>query len=236
VKSAPAHSIQRVSFCTLAGVESVRLEGEEIVGRFASNPKPFYGMKGKRLFEEFANWPSDPAGVLRFTRRFGPLAEKPDAGSAFRFRCDAWRDDQEGFRLLWGLVQIEPPLPSTSSWGKRVGDVFDEVLRFDGAGGWHLVADPGDAWRYVNGALIYNAATLFRFVVLELLSVPHGRLRTCARPDCPHPHFVARHLNQNYCSEPCAAWGQSQWKRKWWGERGQEWRKRRTKRSQRKRR
>lgn len=103
--------------------------------------------------------------------------------------------------------------------------VKNEVLRFDGAGGWHLVTDSSDKWEYVDGLLVYNTANLFRLMVLEMLAVPRERLKTCARPDCPHRFFVARHLKQNYCSEPCSAWGQRHWKQKWWEEHGTEWRR-----------
>jgi len=227
VNITPEYSLRRIRFCTLAGVEGVRLEGEEISGCFVNQPKRFYGVRGKRLFEEFVNWPTDSKGVLRFTQRFGPLAERPVAGSAFRFRCDHWGGYQEGLRFLWAILQCGSSQPATGSWGSFTGGAFGDVVKFDGVGGWRLVNDASDTWEYVNGALIYNAATLFRFLVLELLAVPHERLRTCARPDCPHRFFVARHLKQNYCSEPCSAWGQRQWKKQWWTEHGTAWRQQR---------
>jgi len=190
-------------------------------------PKRFQGLPDKRLFEEFTNWPGDPASILRFTWRFGPLHAKAEPGSKFRFRCDEWRDDQEGFRFLWELVHYEPPLQASDSWGKTTSQGFDEVVRFDGAGGWRLITSANDKWEYVDGALLYSTANLFRFMLFEMLAIPRERLRRCARPDCPHPFFVAVHLKQNYCSGPCAAWAQREWKRQWWADQGKQCRSRR---------
>ena len=71
-----------------------------------------------------------------------------------------------------------------------------------------------------SGRLIYGAPTLWRFLTLCLFSSPAERLRKCWRPGCSTPYFFARHLKNNFCSEPCAAWGQRLWKLKWWTQHG----------------
>lgn len=227
----PSYSLRGIRFCTLAGVENVSLVGKEIGGHFVAQPARFYGIKGKRLFEEFANWPTDAKSILRFTKRFGPLDEKAHPKAAFRFGCEGWKSGQEGLRLLWAILQCGSSQPATGSWGSFSGSggAFEDAVKFDGAGGWHLVIDPSDAWEYENRRLVYRTGSLFRLIVFELLAVPQERLRTCARPDCPHRFFVARHLRQNYCSDLCSAWGQRQWKQKWWAQHGDEWRKQHTK-------
>jgi hypothetical protein len=80
-----------------------------------------------------------------------------------------------------------------------------------------------------DGRLEYKAKSLSRLLHLELLSIPPARLRTCVRPGCNTPYFVAHHLGQRYCTESCARWAQGEWKRKWWNEFGAEWRLRKTK-------
>jgi hypothetical protein len=69
---------------------------------------------------------------------------------------------------------------------------------------------------YRNGHLAYTAPTLYTFLYLDLVTCPAQRLKKCARPDCQHPYFLAHHLGQNYCSEPCASWAQRRLKRDWW--------------------
>jgi hypothetical protein len=74
----------------------------------------------------------------------------------------------------------------------------------------------------LQGRLIYGAANLWRFLMLALFSTPGERLRKCHNPDCASPYFVAHHLNQNFCSEPCARWGQRQQALAWWNKHGKE--------------
>jgi hypothetical protein len=212
----PDNSLQRVAFFTLAGVDSAQLAGDAIEGRFAHDLKPFFGITGKRVSEEFANWPDDSQGILRFTRRFGPLEESAQPGSDFNFLLRSWRFFQASFRKNW---EAFPPRP---------GRYFAYSSYFGTAG--------GRGWSFDSNGLTYRAATFLEFLTLSLMACPKERLRKCTKPDCPHPYFVARHLQQNYCSEPCAKWGQSEWKRNWWAKKGKEWRRQQRKAQSRKRR
>lgn len=205
MKYTPDNPLRRVSFFTLAGVAVAGLAGDEIQGRFATDLKQFFGIRHKRVSEEFANWPNDSEGILRFTGRFGPLEESAQPSAEFRFALSRWRFSQANFRQGW---EAFPP---------RRGRYFGYSFYFGTAGGRGWSCDP-------NG-LTYRAANLLEFLTLTLMACPKERLRICARPDCPHPYFVARHLKQTYCSEPCAAWGQRQWKKQWWAKHGKEWRR-----------
>jgi len=60
-------------------------------------------------------------------------------------------------------------------------------------------------------------------VLLHLLKAAE-RARYCANPDCPAPYFFATRRSQKYCSNNCASPAQSEFKRRWWAERGREWR------------
>jgi hypothetical protein len=199
----PAYSLHRITFFTLAGVDNAQLDGELIVGRFADSLKLFYDLKGKSLFEEFANWPSGERKVLDFTRRYGPLEEGARERGTFKFSLEQWRFSQTSFRETWEHLQPRPGVRPISGLYQDRG---------------------GHGWAYDGGRLTYRAVNLKELMLLSLWACPKERLRKCARPDCPHPYFVARHLKQNYCSEPCATWGQRQWKLKWWKEHGKEWR------------
>jgi hypothetical protein len=50
-------------------------------------------------------------------------------------------------------------------------------------------------------------------------------LRTCANPTCQTPLFIASKAGQVYCSDLCAAHAQSEYKSRWWREKGSDWRK-----------
>jgi hypothetical protein len=207
--SAPANSIHRVSFWTLAGVATAELVGEEVIGRFVDEPKHFRERGNRRLFEDYANWPNSGEEVLRFTKAYGPLQESARPHGDFRFPLRRWRVSQRGIQVYW-----ENPNPQAS------------MAFFTSVAG-----DRG--WDYERGiGLRYRAANLWEFVHLTLMACPKGRLKKCARPECQHPYFVAQHLGQTYCSEPCSRWAQQQWKKRWWHEHGKKRRDReRSKRS-----
>ncbi len=53
-------------------------------------------------------------------------------------------------------------------------------------------------------------------------------LKKCKNPECNRsPYFVASRGNQQYCSDACAATGQSKSKLQWWSEKGRQWREER---------
>jgi hypothetical protein len=203
----PAYSLQPVRFFALAGVDAAWLEGDTVVGKFSSDLKPYYGKKAKPLFEEFANWSNTPEQILRFTKLYGPLEESPVAAYKFQFAIANWRTWQEGFRCVWK--------PTTS------------------LAGFYNDRAQGRGWQLDNYGLSYRAANLLEYLHLSFWGCPKERMKRCARPDCPHPYFVARHLKQNYCSDICAKWGQAQWKRQWWSEHGRDWRHKRQERKKR---
>ena len=222
------YSPHRVRFCALVGVEDVRLEGGEVVGHWTTSLGRSYGPKHGRFSEEFANCRSDASAIVRFTRRYGPLDCKPEPSRTFRFQLDEWNENQRGFRWLWSMAQNGLNGAESLALGMVKDKGFESVVEF-APEGWSLAVRPEDRWIYSNSSLSYQAGSLLRFLFLDLLSCPRERLRKCARPSCENPFFIARDLKQNYCSEPCAAWAQREWKRKWWAKHGKDWAKRRTK-------
>jgi hypothetical protein len=83
---------------------------------------------------------------------------------------------------------------------------------------WRIVPD----WR--KGSLQYRPRNAFEracFVLLE----NSGRAKVCARAECTSPFFIAGRTTQRYCGTDCADAMQDQWRREWWREKGNAWRK-----------
>jgi hypothetical protein len=57
-----------------------------------------------------------------------------------------------------------------------------------------------------------------------------SRFAYCANKDCPHPYFLRERRTQRYCSEDCAEPAQKKFKRDWWAEHGDKWRRKHKKR------
>ena len=194
----PTKSRRDFRFCTLAGVEDVRLvDTNKIVGRFKATLEEFYGPPKRRLIEDFLNWRSDPASVLRFTRKYGPLRDEPTASKEFVVSWFDWTLDQRRLQSLWQQ--------------RRVFELSDAETT-----GGSLAL--GKDW------LTYRAVNLFVYLNMDLVTCENKRLRMCKRADCPTPYFIASHLKQRFCSDKCAEWGQREWKKQWWQEHGESWR------------
>ena len=173
-----------------------------IVGKWKSEPLVFYGLRGGRLLiEDFLNWPSDDAGILRFIRKYGPLYDSPLVADSFGVNIVLWSRWKKSIRGEWeGLMEA----PHTFEFETAVNNA---VLS------------------YVNRRFELRVDCLRAFLELELASCDRKRLRKCEAPECSTPYFVARHLRQKYCSDKCAEWAQKSWKKKWWEEHGEEWRR-----------
>jgi hypothetical protein len=195
-----ANSLRDFRFCTLAGVENVRLADRKgiVIGRFRANLKEFCGLPNRSLIEDFLNWHSDLESILRFTAKYGPLEAEPVPSAEFRF---SWFQD-------WVLKQRQ----FQSLWRRRSVFGLNEWERSSGS------------LEFQKGRLTYMAPNLYVFLYMDLVTSDPKRLRVCKREDCPHPYFIAGHLKQRFCSDLCAAWGQREWKKQWWKEHGESWR------------
>jgi hypothetical protein len=198
----PDNSLRNFRFCTLAGVEDVRVVGtHKIIGRFQENLKEIYGPRRKRrLVEDFLNWPSNLEGLLRFARKYGPLRISPVAGAEFEIPWGHWMEDQRRLQSLWQRQRIIQP----AEWEPRGGSLS-----------------------FREGWLTYTTSNLYMFLHVDLITSETKRLRFCKRPDCRNPYFIAGHLKQRFCSDLCAEWGQREWKKQWWTEHGTAWREKR---------
>jgi hypothetical protein len=66
--------------------------------------------------------------------------------------------------------------------------------------------------------------TPFEQTLLHLLKSV-DKARYCGNPDCLTPYFFAKRRSQKYCSDACSLPAQREFKRKWWADHGQAWRK-----------
>ncbi len=202
-----AHPRRPLELCTLAGPTRGQpaLAGNVISGR---SGYPVRIGAERKLLDEFANWPSAPSDLLRFTKRHGPLTVRAKEGqrATYSFTTTQWRKCQREFRELWESLLLKPGQPAS----------ILTLLGYSGS----FNCRPGEHFDGRYGALRFEASNLFRLLCLELITVPVERVRKCTRPDCEHPYFIAPHLRQQYCSEMCANWAQRGWKKRWWKEKG----------------
>lgn len=197
----PTNSLRNFRFCALAGVEDVRVAASnKIVGRFQQNLKPIYGPAKRRIIEDFLNCSPDLAGILRFTRKYGPLRDEPVPGAEFELHWFPWVADQRRLRSLWERRRVIQP----SDWESSGGSLAC-----------------GDGW------LTYTTSSLYSFLQVDLITCEAKRLRVCKKPGCKNPCFITGDLKQRFCNEICAAWGQREWKKQWWAEHGAAWREQR---------
>ena len=71
---------------------------------------------------------------------------------------------------------------------------------------------------------IVSEADAFGQVLLRAVDVA-DRMRRCPTPACAAPYFIAQRRSQRYCSDACALPAQREFKRIWWREHGNQWRR-----------
>jgi hypothetical protein len=182
--------------------EASLLGGDRITGKWHPYPAIFRADDPAKLVEDFANWPSDPKSILRFTRRYGPLAPIFAGRKMFSFKLADWLRLQAEFRARW---EEEMPRPKK----------FTSFMP-----GFKFGVEDGEFFHSHFYRLTYHAINLYRLLLLEFHLQNAERLRKCQRPDCPNPYFLANRQQQKYCSEPCAQWSQRQLKLDWWNKHG----------------
>ncbi len=195
------NSLRGVRFCALVGTEA-EIQGDTFVGKWKSTPTRFYGLSRKRLLlEDFLNWSSEDQQVLKFIRKYGPLYQSWTREGKFWVRRPIWSNWQTHFRGMWEILMNQPHHFAFRS-------VIDNAVL-----------------SYESRSFEFRVSQLATFLEIELATCDRRRLRKCLAPSCEAPYFIARHLRGRYCSDLCAAWAQRQSKKKWWEERGPEWRK-----------
>jgi hypothetical protein len=194
----------KLAVLSLTGVQTAQLSGNKVRGKYDTTLTEYGSTGDFRLIETFLNWPNDPDGILRFTRMYGPLQEKPTAGAKFEFQVSEFRGIQRKFRQMWRNLRKKTVSPL---------DILNEL---------------GGVVRFHAGLVTYVAPTLYAYLYADLMTSPKERVRVCKRRECSNnPYFIARHLNQEFCSHECAELAKRAWNKEWWQKRGQAWRAKR---------
>jgi hypothetical protein len=138
-----------------------------------------------RLIRDFVNTDAEnPEAILLFTRRHGILEHQPNEWK-FSYKLTDWTRQQGMFRSLWLLrMPGSPPIP----WADRPF----RLLEFSEGEGFEMKPE----------GLYYRTESLYRFMLLQLLSLPGDWLRICRGSRCLS-FFVSAYHNQKYCGPTC---------------------------------
>jgi hypothetical protein len=194
--------------------------GYAITGVLGGRPLQIFSQP-KRVIEDFANTPRTPQDILRFTQRYGVVhREDVELWSAditlrkyialrFIIDCTQWLKSQAQFCAEW----------------ERTGKPDDELAR--------VLAEqinPKSAIERAVKAFVVPSKQGFQIELrpddllgsLWLAFVGFsGRTRKCQNPTCSAPYFIATRRDQKYCNEACSRLVAN---RKWWADKGAEWR------------
>jgi hypothetical protein len=181
------------------------------------------------LISDFANTKSNPEGVLHFTKKYGALqrremdyvGEIDDIGDKrLCVPCPRWLNHQKEFRDQW-ISKGKADEDTATAFANHIHPASSDspaVKTFvipGRHGAFQLEARPDE----LLGALW-----------LALLGFS-GRTRKCENPTCVAPYFIASRRDQKYCNEACSRLVAN---RKWWSEKGTQWRENRLKNERRK--
>jgi hypothetical protein len=122
---------------------------------------------------------------------------------------------RDGVRSIWSAPDLR-----TKQWG---------VLRILNETSFAEDESASFLWPYWNNpgkVASLPPPTAFELVLRYLIrSNVHAYL--CANRDCSTPYFIASRRGQKYCSDACALPAQREFKRRWWNENGNAWRRER---------
>jgi hypothetical protein len=161
---------------------------------------PLFSIDNFELLEEFANEAPEPRRIVKFTKKYGPLMLRSEAGQEFEFSIVEWQRYQAQFREAW-----ERDLP-------RAGKYFTgRQLMFYA----DFPVEEGELWEFVGGRPSFQTSTLYRLLLLELASVSWDDRRKCKRDGCQNPYYISGDRKRRYCSEECNHEAGKAAKRKW---------------------
>jgi hypothetical protein len=182
----------------------------------------------KKFLCELANLRSDTAALRRFKMKFEAifLPEVPWA-KVRQWATDVEEEDYPELSqddLLWKywLMPLRNAVrviweadPRAKQWG-----IFRILEKFFAVGDRSLAVGPiMEDSEWFLGPLRPPSRCELLFQHLK------GRTLRCHNSECVAPYFFAVRQSQKYCSETCAAPAQREFKRKWWAEHGNQWRR-----------
>jgi hypothetical protein len=192
----------------------------------------------KRLFlalTEMANLRGDPAAFERFLKRWPGFVHVDEGayqlkrGEKVPHKFGALVERREALRTIWrgDAFTLRNLLLPTDPPEELRGEYFDRNLAPDEPrSGVMWDTQIGLDWQ--RGQFIYEPRTEFQKALYHLFR-QSARAKVCGNRDCLAPYFIADKTIQRYCSDACAQVFQQAWKRKWWAEHGDIWRRSRKK-------
>jgi len=185
-----------------------------------------------KFLDELVNLPDEAAASRRFVLRFGDLFLRDVPQSVIwqwklriyeegasdlsdeDFLCKDWLPSlRDAVRVLW----------KSSDYRFKQFGVFKILEDYFAIGGSRL--SPSPVWASMERFFDWlGPATPFELALMRLLNIAH-LTRFCSNPECRTPYFWAGTASQRYCSELCAKPAQREYKRKWWTEHGNQWRR-----------
>jgi hypothetical protein len=177
-----------------------------------------------KALEEFANFRRDEDGWRHFRKRwpgFFPSDEydkvfdgsKPSVTTHPHWLDVVW-EDSDPSSVLNILLGIESP-PSLEGVEQSLWTHEDAYLR-------DITPIPALCWFDWNDAtFVYMGACDFQRA-LFLLCRESWRARLCSKCSAK---FIAKRAAQKYCSNVCSLAAQREYRKKWWDEHGERWRK-----------
>jgi len=215
-------------------------ELSKIVGKLGTQQRNLSRMR-EPIHQIFANWPSDSAGIVEFTKKYGLIYNCVVYGDsdlhledgAFAFDSSEWRTKQKYLWRLWDFNGKRDPrgLSELSLlFGNESLDLRDDPNWFLAQHGLETDAPAGSEFLWVQKrsvlTLEIRARSLYRHMCFLVMLAKPGSLRYCENPNCMSPRFRAGRSDHIYCTSDCA---ELIAKRRWWAENGNEWRKQRKK-------
>jgi hypothetical protein len=188
--------------------------------------------------KDLANLRDETAAFERFVKRWPEYAHVPERDlpglgplGPQQIPNKFWtlRERREALRKVWrgdSLTLSELLLPNEPPEELRDEEKYKDRDEEGSQQGWLWEPQVNVDWQ--RAQFIYEPRTEFQRA-LYLLFRQSARVKVCCNPDCPAPYFVAEKTTQRYCSDKCAEVFQKGWKRKWWAEHGDEWRRGRKK-------
>jgi hypothetical protein len=191
-------------FMSLAKTGEAKLVGNRVVGKLAI--KYLVVTDPARISERFANTPSQPASILEFTRRYGPLKTDAHAGQEFTVDLEEWRGLQTQFQNSWRMT-TPANLPTPAELGITGYKAIARCVHL-GNESWLGIGSKGAEFRTKD---------LWTLIEVCQGTIPVERLRICTNPDCKNPYFVAHHLKQTLCNATgCKEWNSRRLKLEYW--------------------
>jgi hypothetical protein len=191
-------------FLTLDRPENVRTASGRISG--STVPGRVVVSSPKVIAERFANWKTDDASIVRFTKQYGPLKREWIEGNRFCFDGEEWRRFQRLYRQSWRLVRPEHQ-PELAALG--IGK-FDELVRVARLG------DPAFLQLYKGNAAL-ALPDMKTILDVCLAFIPFGKMRICPADACKTPFFIAHSERQIVCgADQCTDWLDRKRKLEWW--------------------